>query len=550
MGKLERAEIVMNTAAALHIGCKSHPGLHRTVNEDRILIDEAHGIFLIVDGMGGHAAGETAAEIAAQTIGECLLHSETAGNPEEKIKAAITEANNRIFELAQSHESWLGMACVLTLAVVQDERVTVGHVGDSRLYLARNGVLQKMTSDHSPVGEWEESSGITEAEAMRHPRRHEVFRDVGSKRRGRDDLDFIQIRQFTFSSREALLFCTDGLTDALTTAEVNQVISGYRGDPEETAEELVNAANQAGGKDNVSVIFIAGPEFSAGKQPLASATVSSRHAITRTRTANSTWTAMVQRLSWLLAGMLLGILIWAISERLVPRAATPSRRSVAMRSPVHIPVSSMDAHGISNALASALPGDTIDVPPGDYLGPLALKDGVGLIGSLNHRPIIRSDPASVTSVGVVLSASGIWNARVENLEISSDNTHPLQIGIALADSAVAIVNSKVSGAIEAGVRITGASEAVLLANVISSNSGAGIAAKDGSLVRLSGNWITNNGKVPGALQAGLDIAPTVRLQAANNLFSQNGRDDLTVFPFIERRQLGEDNLFEKGALRK
>ena len=540
----------MNTAAALQIGYKSHPGLHRTVNEDRILVDEAHGIFLIVDGLGGHAAGETAAEIAVQTIGERLRHSETAGDLEERIKAAITEANNRIFELAQSHEQWSGMACVLTLAMVQDEHVTVGHVGDSRLYLVRNGVLQKVTSDHSPVGEWEESGGLTEEEAMRHPRRHEVFRDVGSERRQYDDPEFIQIRQFAFPSDAALLLCTDGLTDALTAAGIKQMISGYRGDSDEVAERLVNAANEAGGKDNVSVIFIAGPEFSAGQQPSAPTTVSDRHAITRTRMAGSRWTAVAQRLSWLLAGMLGGILIWALSEKLVPRPAAPPHSFAAAAVPAHIVVNSADAHGISNALAGSSPGDVIDVPPGDYLGPLMLKDRVSLMGALSRRPVIRLDPASVTNGGAALIASGIHKARIENFEISSDSTHPLQIGMVAANSDLVIVNSKVSGAIEAGIRIEGTSEAALFANVISGNSGAGITAKDDSLVRLSGNWITNNGKVPGALRAGLDIAPTVRLQASNNVLFSNGLDDIAAFPSSEKSQLQENNLFGRGVGRK
>jgi serine/threonine protein phosphatase PrpC len=538
----------MNTATALHIGYKSHPGLHRTINEDRILIDETRGIFLIVDGLGGHAAGETAAEIAAHTVQEYLIHSDPERGLAERVKGAITEANNRIFELAQSHEQWTGMACVLTLAVAEDERITVGHVGDSRLYLVSNGGIQKITSDHSPVGELEQSGGITEAEAMRHPRRHEVFRDVGSERRQYDDPEFIQIRQFTFPSDAALLLCTDGLTDALTTTEIKRIINNYGGDPEETAAQLISAANMSGGKDNVSVIFVAGPEFSVGQQTPISITASDRHAITRTKVSGKRWATIAQRLSWLLAGMLLGILIWATSERLVPRATPPVRNNAAgVRSPVHITVNSADAHGISNALAGASPGDIIDIPPGDYLGPLVLKAQVSLIGSLPQRPVVRSDPASVTNGGMALVASGVKNTRVENLEVLSDSTHPLQIGIAMADSAVAIVNSKVSGAIEAGVRMEGTSEGTLFANVISGNPGTGITAKEHSLVRLSGNWITNNGKVPGALRAGLDIAPTVRIEAANNVFFSNGLGSLVALPQNERAQLQENNLFERGT---
>ncbi len=544
MGELGESEAAMKTAAALHIGFESHPGLHRAINEDRLLIDETRGIFLVVDGLGGHAAGETAAEIAAQTIREHFASLNPEENLEEPIKEAITDANNRIFELAQSHEQWAGMACVLTLAIVGDECATVGHVGDSRLYLARNGDMRKVTSDHSPIGELEESGELTEEEAMRHPRRHEVFRDVGSERRQRDDPRFVQVERTAFPFDAALLLCSDGLTDAMTTADINQIIEGYRGDPQEIAKGLVNAANASGGKDNVSVIFVAGPEFRAGKQPV-SASATDRHTITRMRVAPSRRSIVLQRLPWLLAGILLGIPIWAISERMMPHGATPAQNLVKARLPGHMAVNPADPRGIMNALANALPGDVIDVPPGDYLGPLVLKDQVSIIGPLAGHAIVRSDPASSTNPGIGLTASGVHNARLENLAVVSDETHPLRIGISVADSVVNIVNSKISGAIETGIRIEGKSEATLIANIVSENSGAGVTAKDQSFVRLAGNWITDNGKVAGMLRAGLEITPAVQLEATNNLFLRNGLSDLNALSPHAGEQLRGKNLFEK-----
>ncbi len=268
------------------------------------------------------------------------------------------------------------------------------------------------------------------------------------------------------------------------------------------------------------------------------------------RVTGSRWTPILGRVSWLLTGMLGGILIWAVSERLVPRVPPPARSSATSRSPAHIRVNPADAHGITNALASALPGDIIDVPSGNYLGPIALKDRVSLVGSLPQRPVVRSDPASATDPGVALTASGIEEARIENLEVLSDGTHPLRIGIAVADSGIEIVNSKISGAIEAGIRIEGKSNAALLANVLSGNSGAGVAAKDSSLVRLNGNWVRNNGKVPGTLRAGLEIAPTVHLEAENNLFVNNGLDDLSALPQNGRIQFQENNFVERGVGRR
>src|SRR5262249_5972782 len=169
--------------------------------------------------------------------------------------------NNEIFELAQSDNDCRGMACVLTLVVAQENRIVVGHVGDSRLYLVWNGVLRKLTSDHSPVGELEETGRLTEDEAMRHPRRNEVFRDVGSRPREGDEEEVIDIRAVRFRSDAALLLCSDGLSDVLTAAQIGAILETYDGDPESAARKLVDAANEAGGKDNVSVVLVAGQEF-------------------------------------------------------------------------------------------------------------------------------------------------------------------------------------------------------------------------------------------------------------------------------------------------
>ena len=129
------------------------------------------------------------------------------------------------------------MGCVLTLALVENGRITIGHVGDSRLYLIWNGAIRKLTSDHSPVGEGEDAGELTEAEAMVHPRRNEVFRDVGSRLREPADREFIEIRQCRFRPDAAILLCSDGLTDQLTSAQVRDIVEQY--------EHLQNILKQA-----------------------------------------------------------------------------------------------------------------------------------------------------------------------------------------------------------------------------------------------------------------------------------------------------------------
>src|SRR5260370_28040695 len=172
------------------------------------------GGFLVVDGVGGQAAGERAAEVAVAAIREAIGEP-VAAPPAARVREAIEAANNRIYAEAQQDPRVAGMACVLTLALVEGEHVTVGHVGDSRLYLIGPGAIRKVTSDHSPVGELEDAGELSEEEAMAHPRRNEVFRDVGSSPRSADDEDFIEGRQCELPGATPMPLCTIPLTTPL-----------------------------------------------------------------------------------------------------------------------------------------------------------------------------------------------------------------------------------------------------------------------------------------------------------------------------------------------
>ena len=140
--------------------CYTDPGHVRKNNEDLVYSDDERGIHIVIDGMGGEAAGEEAARIALDRVRGRL--ERPAGSVEQRIREAITLANNAIYETAQKHEHWRGMACVLTLVVIDGTKATAGHVGDSRLYKIRGSQIRKLTQDHSPVGEREDAGGLTE----------------------------------------------------------------------------------------------------------------------------------------------------------------------------------------------------------------------------------------------------------------------------------------------------------------------------------------------------------------------------------------------------
>src|SRR3984957_2253660 len=138
----------------LRFAAASDPGKRRKNNEDRYYVDPDRGIYAVIDGVGGHAAGETAAGVAVDVIRERLERQ--TGTRAERIREAITLANNEIFRLSRARLEWGGMACVLTVALIEDDTVTLGHVGDTRLYLIGGGEIKKMTHNHSPVGERED----------------------------------------------------------------------------------------------------------------------------------------------------------------------------------------------------------------------------------------------------------------------------------------------------------------------------------------------------------------------------------------------------------
>jgi serine/threonine protein phosphatase PrpC len=213
--------------------------------------------------------------------------------------------------LAAENEACRGMACVLTLAVMQNDKVIVGHVGDSRLYLIWNGSVRKLTSDHSPVGEREDRGELTEQEAMMHPRRHEVFRNVGSHRHAPGDEEFIELREFQFKKDAAMLLCTDGLSDQVTSGEIGSIVEFYDGDPEKTAHELVEAANRAGGSDNVTAIFVAGSEFVGACTP-EMVEARARHSITRARVGVEVTSALRKKLTGRVAFLVYGFIIGTI----------------------------------------------------------------------------------------------------------------------------------------------------------------------------------------------------------------------------------------------
>lgn len=234
-------------------------GRVRTNNEDAFvaqsLWDENAFLAIAIDGVGGYEGGEIAADIARKSIPEFLSVSSN-GERIELLKQAVTAANNAIFEARETDPEHGQMSCVLTAAIIDiaQREISMAHVGDSRLYGFHHGELRKLSHDHSLIGYREEIGDLTEEEAMHHPQRNVIGRDLGSQKHKANDDEFIEAQVFPLLPNTTLLFCSDGLTDMITSATITSVLN-TKDSLEEKADALIKAALEAGGKDNVTVVL-------------------------------------------------------------------------------------------------------------------------------------------------------------------------------------------------------------------------------------------------------------------------------------------------------
>jgi protein phosphatase len=225
-------------------GSATHTGLVRGNNEDSLLVDGAHQLFAIADGMGGHRGGE----VASRTAIEALRAAVASGRP---VNEAISRANDAVIERAAGDDELTGMGTTLTAVVIASGRqLLVGHVGDSRAYLLHDGTLRRITDDHSLVEELVRDGRLTPEQAESHPRRSIVTRALGVDPEVEVDLYSIEV-----DAGDRVVICSDGLTTMVRERDVERLVRSEP-DPQRAAEMLVDAANNAGGEDNTSVVII------------------------------------------------------------------------------------------------------------------------------------------------------------------------------------------------------------------------------------------------------------------------------------------------------
>lgn len=242
----------------------SSEGNIRTNNEDAFYVDHIWDsktvLAIVADGLGGCEKGEVASNLAVETI-VSYLSTYSNGDRLELLRQAVIAANNAIITNQEEIPGASNMSTVITVSIFDtlSRKVYMAHVGDTRLYVCtKNGGIEKLSHDHTLVGYKEEQGELTEIEAMSHPKRNEISKVLGSSKVDVDSRKFVELNSFDLKSNSIYLLCSDGLYDMITSAEISAVIN-EKNDLTNRSKSLIDQANKAGGKDNITVVLVENP---------------------------------------------------------------------------------------------------------------------------------------------------------------------------------------------------------------------------------------------------------------------------------------------------
>lgn len=237
---------------------KSDIGKKRKVNEDRVAFIERPDHFkmaVLADGMGGHNAGDVASEMTIEQMKELFLQTEISmlAQPESRkqwIASAVSQINAHIYRYSLSNDGCEGMGTTVIAAIIDGESVTIGHVGDSRVYHFTNSSFEQITRDHSYVNALLDKGAISEEEAMNHPKKNFILRALGTEETINTDFFEVKLQPSSY-----LLICSDGLSNKLSVEEIYAILS-LPMTLDEKGQKLIQLANDSGGEDNISLVLL------------------------------------------------------------------------------------------------------------------------------------------------------------------------------------------------------------------------------------------------------------------------------------------------------
>lgn len=243
---------------------QTNVGRKRAHNEDNLLLVEAENLFVVADGMGGHASGEVASQIAVESVGDFFRrtsendevtwpYKEEKGlrYEENRLVTGIKLANQRVFETAGSDKALKGMGTTIVSALFTDGTAYMGHVGDSRAYRIRDGAIEQITEDHSLLNDYIKANKLTPEEIEAFPHKNVIVRALGMR-----DTVRVDISRLNPQTGDVFLLCSDGLSGMVTDPDMLSIVEAANGDLDAAATALIASANENGGVDNVTVILV------------------------------------------------------------------------------------------------------------------------------------------------------------------------------------------------------------------------------------------------------------------------------------------------------
>lgn len=245
-------------AGGIQLACGTDTGMYRLRNEDCVRIIPSVNLAILADGMGGHAAGDIASRTAVDTATAYITSTgdfaktgvaQNIVTP-EKLRNALSNANFAIRQKAMTDPALQDMGCTMIAAIFSPQIMLAAHIGDSRLYRLRQGVLEQISEDHTMAREYMRIGMISEDDMMTAPGRNTLIRALGIEEEVDPDIIRIAVNQ-----GDRYLLCSDGLTDAIGDYYIEQFLSPQTGSPEESINKLIDAANDNGGPDNIAVII-------------------------------------------------------------------------------------------------------------------------------------------------------------------------------------------------------------------------------------------------------------------------------------------------------
>ncbi|MGF7185703.1 protein phosphatase [Desulfitispora alkaliphila] len=226
----------------------TNKGLVRKGNEDDYLCCQDRGLFVVADGMGGHAAGEVASSLAIQEVKKYICTDKELIIPED-LERAVLKANEAIYNKSKEEEECNGMGTTLTVAKIHQAKLWVTHVGDSRIYLVRNNEIKLLTEDHSLVAELVKKGKITESEAKLHPQKNMLTRAIGTQA-----IVNVDVFSHEIQKEDLIILCTDGLSNLVDSQQMMETLLNQS--IEKGVKKLVDKALDRGGHDNITLIAV------------------------------------------------------------------------------------------------------------------------------------------------------------------------------------------------------------------------------------------------------------------------------------------------------